>query len=272
LLRVSLDSLIRAIELNGVAVEATKQAFLWGRLAAADPASFSLAFSDATETSRRPPQLLAELVDLHAADLAAYQDEDYARRFRARVEAVAAAERLVAPGRQDLACAVARALSKLMAAKDEYEVARLYTDGRFAAKIASLFESSEGIEIHLAPPFLARRDPATGRPRKRAFGPWILPVLRVLARLKWLRGTRWDPFSYSAERRMDRALVTDYEALLQTIAGSLTPANHSIAVELASLPERIRGFGPVKKKNLCAVKAREQELLARYNEAASAGR
>jgi indolepyruvate ferredoxin oxidoreductase len=269
LLPLALESLLRAIELNGVAVDATKRAFLWGRFAAADPVAFSHAFPDATHDAKKPPQTLLELIDLHAHHLAAYQDENYARRYRARVEAVAEAERFVVPGRQDLACAVARGLSKLMAAKDEYEVARLYTDGRFAEKLADVFESKAGMEIHLAPPFLARRDPATGRPYKRAYGPWILPVLRVLPRLRWLRGTRLDPFSYSAERRMERGLIADYEALLQTIVSFLTPANHAIAVELALLPEQIRGFGPVKEKNLRAVRSRERDLLERYQQAAN---
>jgi indolepyruvate ferredoxin oxidoreductase len=165
-----------------------------------------------------------------------------------------------------LAEAVAGNLAKVMAYKDEYEVARLYTDGRFQDMINRTFKGRTRVQIHLAPPWLARRAHDTGRPVKRAYGPWILPVLSFLARMKWLRGSVMDPFAYSRERRLERQLIADYEALITEITASLTPDNHAIAVALAELPERIRGFGHIKEKNALAAKARERDLLRQFHD------
>jgi indolepyruvate ferredoxin oxidoreductase len=160
---------------------------------------------------------------------------------------------------------VARYLFKLMAYKDEYEVARLYTDTSFVERVKSTFDGDNlRFEFHLAPPLLARFDKATGEPKKMSFGPWLLGAFRVLKKFKVLRGTPLDPFGYTAERRTERRLVAEYEKLLGDIIERLTPDNHHVAVELASIPEKIRGFGPVKQRHLVAAKAEELALREQF--------
>ncbi|MEQ1710790.1 MAG: DUF6537 domain-containing protein, partial [Hyphomicrobium sp.] len=181
-----------------------------------------------------------------------------------RIAALAAREREAAPDCHGLAEAAARSYFKLLAYKDEYEVARLYTDGRFEAMLAERFEDVRRVSFHLAPPIIARRDPATGHPRKMRFGPWLLPLLRILALGKRLRGTRWDPFAVTTERRLERRMIADFEAQLDEIALSLTPANHSVAVALVAIPESIRGFGHVKQASWQAARQRETILLAAF--------
>jgi indolepyruvate ferredoxin oxidoreductase len=151
-----------------------------------------------------------------------------------------------------------------LAYKDEYEVARLYTDGSFEAKLREQFEGDYKLEFHLAPPLFAERDPATGRLKKKEYGPWMLKAFGALAKLRRLRGTRFDPFGYSAERRTERQLVKDYEAMLEELVTKLGFENHAVAVELASVPQQIRGFGHIKEANLKAAKAREAELLQTF--------
>jgi indolepyruvate ferredoxin oxidoreductase len=152
-----------------------------------------------------------------------------------------------------------------MAYKDEYEVARLYTDGSFLSQVQAEFGGDNlRFEFHLAPPLLARRDKTTGLPRKMSFGPWMLSLFRVLAKLKGLRGTPFDPFARSAERRTDRKLIADYQALLEEIIAGLTPENHHLAVGLAVIPEKIRGFGHVRQRHLTAAKAAEAELFEQF--------
>jgi indolepyruvate ferredoxin oxidoreductase len=161
--------------------------------------------------------------------------------------------------------AVARALFKLMAYKDEYEVARLYTNGHFAKQIASTFEGENlRYEFHMAPPLLARKDPRTGEPRKMSFGPWMLKAFGLLAKGRRLRGTPFDVFGYTHERRFERQLVADYIKLLDEVLAKLTPANHALAVGLATLPGKIRGYGHVKARHFEAVRKEEAELLARF--------
>jgi indolepyruvate ferredoxin oxidoreductase len=150
-----------------------------------------------------------------------------------------------------------------MAYKDEYEVARLYADPAFRRSLEAQFEGDYRIEFNLAPPLFAKRDPATGHLIKRSYGPWLLPVFRALAKLKRLRGTMLDPFGHTEERRMERRLVSDYEALLRAITAALTPDNHALAVELAGTAERIRGYGHIKQQSVAQVKATEARLLAR---------
>ncbi|OYX82366.1 MAG: hypothetical protein B7Y84_19690, partial [Azorhizobium sp. 32-67-21] len=169
-----------------------------------------------------------------------------------------------APGRSGLAEAVARNLYKLMAYKDEYEVARLYADGEFLRQVDAAFEGDLKFEFHLAPPLLARKDPVTGEPRKMRFGPRMMKAFALLAKFKGLRGTPLDPFGYSHERRTERALVSDYEAMLAGITGALDLQNHAYAVALASIPDKIRGYGHVKARHLAAAKAEEADLLARF--------
>jgi indolepyruvate ferredoxin oxidoreductase len=162
---------------------------------------------------------------------------------------------------------VAKSLHRLMGYKDEYEVARLYTNGHFAKQIASTFEGENlRYEFHLAPPILARRDPQTGVPRKMTFGPWMLKAFGVLARFKGLRGTALDVFGYTEERRTERQLIRDFEALLEEIVAGLTPENHATAVALAQVQQKIRGFGHIKERNLKAAKAEEADLLARFRQ------
>ena len=194
--------------------------------------------------------------------LTAYQNAAYAARYRERVAQAQAAEAAKAPGKCGLAEAVARNLFKLMAYKDEYEVARLYGNGEFLRQVGEEFDGERlRFEFHLAPPLLARRDPRTGVPRKITFGPWLLPAFRLLMRLKFLRGTAFDPFGHSAERRMERKLIADYEATLAELLAKLDPGNHHLAVAIAAIPEKIRGFGHVKLRHLAAAKADEATLL-----------
>jgi indolepyruvate ferredoxin oxidoreductase len=163
-----------------------------------------------------------------------------------------------------LADAVARAYFKLLAYKDEYEVARLYTDGAFARELALQFQGKARLGFHLAPPLFAERDPATGHLKKREYGPWVMSAFRVVAALKGLRGTPFDVFGYAAERRMDRQLIAEYEAVLAQILAGLSPDNHVLAVEIAALPLQIRGFGHVKERTRLAAKDCETKLLTRF--------
>jgi indolepyruvate ferredoxin oxidoreductase len=238
-----------------------RQAFLWGRRAAVDRAAVAAlaAPPPAPESSERLSQSLDEMIERRVAFLTGYQDAAYAARYRALVDRVRAAE--ASKGRDGLAEAVARNYFKLLASKDEYEVARLYTDGRFEAKLREQFEGDFRLEFHLAPPLFAERDPATGRLKKRAYGTWMLRAFRLLAGLKRLRGTPFDLFGYSAERRAERQLARDYEARVEELLARLQPANHAAAVELARLPEQIRGFGHIKEQSTAAAKRREAELL-----------
>ncbi|GJD49281.1 hypothetical protein OPKNFCMD_2011 [Methylobacterium crusticola] len=258
---LSREALVRAIELNREAVPMNLAAFAWGRLAAAAPESVRAVTPPAPDLAPDLDGVIARRV----AFLTAYQDAPYAARYADAVARVRAREAQVAPGATPLTEAVARSLFRLMAYKDEYEVARLYTDGSFRAQVARTFEDGPlRYEFHLAPPLLARTDPATGRPRKMTFGPWIMRAFAVLARMRALRGTALDPFGYTRERREERRLVRDFEALLAEILRDLTPARHAAAVGLANLPQTIRGYGPVKARNLAAARAEEAALLARF--------
>jgi indolepyruvate ferredoxin oxidoreductase len=261
------DSIRRAIELNGEAVRMNLDAFEWGRRAAAEPERVA-AILDGMKAPAGSTDLshtLDETVARRVAFLTEYQDAAYAERYRSRVERARSAEARVVPGSEALTEAVARSLFKLMAYKDEYEVARLYTNGHWAKQVAATFEEGPlRYEFHLAPPLFARRDPATGVPRKMSFGPWMLNVFGTLARFKKLRGTAFDPFGYTHERRVERQLVRDYEARLDEVLAALSPANHAVAVGLASIPQKIRGFGHVKARHLEAAKKEEADLLARF--------
>jgi len=268
LVPLSGEALRTAIERSGVAVAANLRAFGWGRLAADDPEGVERAALPAR--APRPTRTLPELVARRAEVLTAYQDAALAERYRARVEEVRRAESLATPGREDLTLAVARSYFKLLATKDEYEVARLTTNGEFLAKLRSQLEGDFAVELHLAPPLWARRDPVTGRPRKRAYGAWMFLAMRVLARLKWLRGTRFDVFGYSPERRRERRLIAEYEATLAELVQGLAPEKHELAVEIASLPEEIRGFDQVKLESVKRAKAREARLLELFRKPAAA--
>jgi indolepyruvate ferredoxin oxidoreductase len=264
---LSASAIEGAIALNGEAVDMNLAALHWGRRAALDPAAVDALATPRPEErsdSRRLSQSFDETVTRRIAFLTAYQNAAYAERYRGWVEKAKAAEAAQAPGRCGLTEAVARNLFKLMAYKDEYEVARLYADGAFQKQLAAQFDGTHRLEFHLAPPLLARRDPVTGVPRKMTFGPWMLPVFGFLARLKFLRGTFADLFGFSKERRTERRLITDYEVLLDEIVTKLTPDNHALAVGLAAIPEKIRGFGHVKMRHLQAAKADESALLEQF--------
>ena len=198
-------------------------------------------------------------------DLTAYQSARYARRYTTLVNRVREAEARLMPGHTELTEAVARYYYKLLAYKDEYEVARLHTQTGFLERIATKFEGDYKLVFHLAPPLLARPDPVTGEIRKRSFGPWMLRVFALLARLKFLRGTPLDPFAYAEDRKLDRALLADYRKTVDDLLKSLTPENHAIAVELAALPEAVRGYGPVRKRHAEHAAERKAELLEQWN-------
>jgi indolepyruvate ferredoxin oxidoreductase len=266
LVPLSLEAIERAIELNGVAVEGSKRTFAWGRLAAHDPARVEAAARPARRVREQPAATLDEIVARRVRFLTEYQDAAYAERYRRFVVEVADAEEARARGRRGLAEAVATNLFKLMAYKDEYEVARLYTSGEFATKLTAQFEGDFRLEFHLAPPLLAPRDPTTGELQKRVWGPWVFTAFKLLARLKGLRGTAFDIFGRTHERRAERRLTAEYEATLRALLPTLGPANHALAVAIARVPEQIRGFGHVKERNLEQAKVREGQLIAAFHQ------
>jgi indolepyruvate ferredoxin oxidoreductase len=264
MLPVSAEAIERAIELNGVAIAFNKQAFLWGRRAAHDMAAVEAIVGRHDEKPQ--PFELDGFVERRMADLTAYQNKAYADKYMGWIKNIRSAENAALPGSTALTEAVARALFKLMAYKDEYEVARLYTDGRFEKAINDTFAAGGKIKFHLAPPLIAERDPVNGHLKKKAYGPWMLSAFRVLAGLKGLRGTALDPFGYTDERRMERRLIVEYEQQLAEIARDLNAGNHAAAVQLAGLPMRMRGFGHVKEANVAAAKACEGDLLATFRD------
>ena len=274
LVPVSHAALMRAIELNGAAVEMNKTAFAWGRLAAIDlPAVIAAAGRQRapTQAAMAAPlddeTLSADLdqrIARRQAFLSDYQNAAYAERYRALVDRVRQHESACVPGVSALTEAVARYAFKLMAYKDEYEVARLYTRGEFIKRIEDQFEGDYRLHFNLAPPLLAKRD-AQGHLIKREYGPWVFRAFKVLARLKGLRGSVFDPFGYTAERREERRLIEDYFATIEQLLTGLNGDNHALAVEIASVPEHIRGFGHVKEAHLAKAKAERENLLMRWH-------
>jgi len=240
-------ALLRAIELNGVAVPLNLEAFRAGRYVAAFPDQVEALLGKREHGPALANMTLAEIIAHRARHLTAYQDRGLAERYRAAVARIAEREKSLGAGDQ-LARAVAINYAKLLAYKDEYEVARLFVDPAFQAGLSETFDGSRSISFHLAPPLLARFDRNLGRPRKMKLGAWILPVFRLLASLRRIRGTALDLFGWTPERRRERALIKTYEGGLAMIAAGLTRTNHACAVALASLPDQVRGFGPVKMK------------------------
>ncbi len=272
LVPLSAEAIERAIELNAVAVEFNTNAFRWGRRAAVDRAFVE---ARATPAAAQPPshrlsESPDEIIARRVAFLTGYQNRAYAQRYEALVRRVRAVEAQAVPGNTALSEAVARGLFKLMAYKDEYEVARLYTESDFLKRVADQFEGPYELRFHLAPPILGDRDPQTGHLKKREFGPRMLGLFRMMAKLRRLRGTRFDIFGYSPERRAERRLISEYEAVLDEIVARLTPANHGTAVELARLPLEIRGFGHIKEAAIVAAKAKEAKLLEQLRSPTSA--
>jgi len=240
----------RAIDLNGQAVAMNRKAFGWGRRLAVEPA---LVYAAAGLTEEAP-EALDRLITTRADFLAAYQNPAYAERFKVRIAAVQAAEERITKSTLVTETA-ARALFRLMAYKDEYEVARLYSNGVFVKALAEQFESRPKVFFHMAPPMFARRDPATGHLRKSRFGPWMMSAFRVLARFRFLRGTRFDPFGYTAERTTERALIDEYDALLESLTATLSVETLDRTVAMAALPLEIRGYGHVKDKAIADYRA-----------------
>ncbi|MGP1613764.1 MAG: indolepyruvate ferredoxin oxidoreductase family protein, partial [Pollutimonas bauzanensis] len=261
---LSEDAIMRALALNGIAVQANQEAFRMGRLAAWQPAALQPPVPPAEETAAaRGPESLETVVDRCRASLIAYQDAAYAKKYTDVVNAVLAAEQALRPGAKPrLAVKVAQSLHKLMACKDEYEVARLFTDGEFRRTLHEQFEGDFTLQFHLAPPLLARRDPLTGIPRKITLGPGTERIFRLLARCKAVRGTWLDIFSYTAERKMERRLLRDYRYAILGMLGKLNAGNFNMALELAELPQMLRGFGHVKAANAENYQRKLEQLLA----------
>ena len=266
LVPLSFAAIERAIELNGVAVDKNKRAFALGRAAAVE---IGLVHRAAGLEETPPKEKTLDEIVAHRADfLKAYQNEAYAASYRDYVHEMKEAVNNL-PGSDDFTMAVARNLFKLMAYKDEYEVARLYTDGSFKKKLADQFAGEYQIKFHMAPPIFNRGLDAEGRPRKSTFGPWMHGALTVLAKLKFLRGTPFDLLGKSAERRMERRLIQDYKARLTAIAPTLSPANLGAAIKIAALPDHIRGYGPVKEKSVEEAQDRLAPLMDEFEKTTS---
>jgi len=257
--------LMRAIELNGVAIDFNKQAFNWGRIAAHDLAAVKKLVTPAQVIELKRAPTLGDIISKRIAFLTDYQDAAYALQYSDFVNKVKAAETAIVDGKPlRLTEAVAKYLFKLMAYKDEYEVARLYTDGKFQKKIADMFEGDYAVHFHLAPPLFAKHD-AQGHLIKQHYGPWMMKVFGVLAKMKSLRGGMFDIFGYTAERRTERALVIEYKQTILQLLPLLNAGNLSTAVAVASVPEDIRGYGHVKERHLLAAKNKQATLLAEFN-------
>jgi len=262
LVPVSSVALLRAVELNGVDIERNKAAFNWGRVAAADASYVATTISNPDQPVDGL-ESLEDAIDRRAAFLVDYQDEKLACRYTELVERVRQAETAVSGG-TELTGTVARAWFKTLACKDEYEVARLYANTSFIAGLKDQFGTDAKLRFHLAPPILSRGKDARGRPRKRAFGAWILPVFRLLARLKKLRGTQFDPFGLTADRRMERALIEEFESQVDELLGHLNAANIDLANEILAEYLEIRGYGPVKEQAATEARARIRSKLEAF--------
>jgi indolepyruvate ferredoxin oxidoreductase len=267
LLPVSAAALDRALELFGVDLEKNRRALLLGRQLVADDSMASCAARD-REANRKRLERLEDIVAYRVEYLRSYQDSAYAERYKGLVERIGAKESEVAPGSERLAISVARNYFKLLAYKDEYEVARLFTETGFLDRLRREFDGDFKLKFHLAPPMLAKMDSALALPRKRAFGQWILPFFRVLARLRVLRGGPLDVFRFTRERRAERRLIVDYERLLERILREVDEPRLGLAIDLASLPDGIRGFGPIKSRAATRAAARQAELLEAWSASA----
>ena len=240
-------------------MELNLRAFEWGRLAAIDPAGVERIAGLATTPD--PPETLDGLISRLSADLAGYQDANYARRYQDLIGQVRAAVQQLGSSGDALVEIVARNAYSVMAYKDEYEVARLYSEPAFRAELAAQFAGSKRVSLYLAPPMLSRVDPATGRPAKRRFGPWIFPVMTLLAKAKRIRGGWADPFGRTAERRAERVLRDEYLSDIEALCAKLTPSTLHEVNALAALPTMVRGFGPVKEQAMAAYRSHRANLL-----------
>ena len=264
-LPLSPEAIERAIELNGEAVAMNTDAFRWGRRSWHEPEVVLSMVEAAHEPAfdQKISGTLDEMVSRRVQFLTGYQSRRYARRYRKRIDALKAAESGATGAPGPVTEAAARGLFKMMAVKDEYEVARLYTDGSFMKQLSSEFDSFERLEFHLAPPLLGRRD-ARGNPRKSSFGPWMMKGFSALARLRFLRGTALDPFARTEERRGDRRALAEYEATLDRVTRDLTAANAAAAADLLAYPDGIRGYGHVRGASMERAASKRAELLQRF--------
>ena len=265
LVPVSLDAMLRAIELNGIEVEKNKRAFTWGRIAAQDIKSVTNLLDgelgNVVET-------LDAMIERRRAFLVDYQDEALAERYSSLVAKVRAAEAAVSEGNA-LTNATAQALFRLLSYKDEYEVARLHTNRAFHENLRNDFGDGAKLRFHLAPPLLSGKHDARGRPLKREFGAWVLPLFRVLAKMRRLRGTAFDFFGYTAERRMERQLIVEFEATIETVLAQLDTANVDEAAGIVAAFLDIRGFGPVKEESVAKTRGQVADLLDNFAKSAS---
>jgi len=266
LVPVSSEAINKAIELNGAAVKMNQAAFLWGRRAAVDPAAIERLIAPKAEVApaMKISLTLEEIVARRVEFLTGYQNAAYADKYRTLVDRVKQAESSRAKGLGGLSEAVARYFFKLLAYKDEYEVARLYADPAFMQKIRSQFEGDYKLHFHLAPPLLAKRDRTTAELRKSEYGTWVFTAFKLLAKLRGLRGTPLDVFGYTRERQTERRLIGEYEATVEELIGKLNVDNHALAVKIASIPEEIRGYGHIKERSLALAKTRQTELMAAF--------
>ena len=260
LVPISYTALLRAIELNNVKVDNNKQAFNWGRIAAADPARIESLLTDDSPTQ---DQTLDDVIRRRAEFLVGYQNDTLADRYTKLVERVRAAETSLGKT-EDLSDAVARAYFKFLSYKDEYEVARLHTQSGFLESVRKDFGENAKLTFHLAPPLLNTGLDARGRPRKREFGSWMIPAFRLLAGLRGLRGTAFDLFGMAAERKMERALIGEFESTIDTLLSNLDPDNLPAAAEIVAIYMDIRGYGPVKEQSVVDVRARIETRLNDY--------
>ncbi|RYY97562.1 MAG: indolepyruvate ferredoxin oxidoreductase family protein, partial [Comamonadaceae bacterium] len=259
------ESLLRAIELNAVQVDANKAAFEWGRHAANDWRKVEALLRPAQVIAFKKRETVDDLIAHRVAFLTDYQNARYAGAYQAFLQRVQAAE---APlGKTTLTEAVARGLFRLMAYKDEYEVARLHADTGFREKVEAQFEGDFTINYHLAPPIIAKKNDK-GELVKRKFGPATFRLFKLLARLKGLRGTALDPFGRTEERRTERALIGEYRQTVEELIAGLTPANHALAVEIARVVEQVKGYGHVKERNLAAARPQWQALVQQWRSGA----
>ena len=257
LVPLTLEALLQAIALNGVAIDDNKKAFNYGRLAAHDPARLDAMLKTVLNQGgeEKIAETLDEVIAKRMAYLSDYQNAAYAQRYKKAIERFAAFPKMHE--------AVARNYHKLLAYKDEYEVARLYTNGDFLKSVKAQFDGDYKLTFHLAPPIMEKNDPATGRPKKRQFGPWMMTGFKILARLKGLRGTALDPFGGLKDRREERALIAEYEKTMDLVLAHFTAENMDLCVEILTLPEMIKGYGPVKAANLRKARAMHMPLMTR---------
>ena len=261
LIPIAREHIEEAIRLNGVAIDFNLRAFFWGRMAAHDvDAVVNVLKGSIMDT----PKALTDLDDIIAhriKHLTDYQNAALADKYKAMVDKVRAKETSL--GFEDLSVtkAVAKQYAKILAYKDEYEVARLYSQPEFREKLKAQFEGDLKLSLNLAPPLFSKKDPRTGRPQKSEYGSWIFPVMSMMAKMKGLRGTALDPFGYTHDRKMERDLIHDYEGTLEALLNGMDKDNHDQAFEIANLPDGIRGFGPVKEDYLIKAKARKKELF-----------